>query len=523
MSINRVAKPNRFPRAPAGLARLWILGLVVALAVMIPLWPKTEGPSPRAHAAETSAPALEDTWEAFYLQNTKIGYGHTTECRVERDGQKLIETETLNHLSIARFGQKTEQEFKTWCWETPEGKLVSFKADITFGPTPTRVEGHVDGAQMVIQTVTQGRTTTDRLPWSDDIRGFRASERSLEEQPLKPGEKRKFKMLMPVVNQVAQIELKARDFETTSVLGTQTRLLKVDCKASLPDGNLIASTEWVDAQGHTIKSRVAALKQESYRTTRELALAEQPAGASFDLGNDLIVKLPQPLPNPHRTKEVRYRVELTDDDPAKVFATGPTQAVKSLGPHTAEVTVRSLRPQDLPAVDKAAPTVAKQYTSANNMLQIDDPRVQAMVREAKGTATSPREVAAALEKFVNRAVTKKNFSQAFATAAEVAESREGDCTEHAVLLAALARACQIPSRVAIGLVYVESAGGFGYHMWTELYLDGTWVPMDAVLGQGGTSAAYLKLTDSSLDGPAAYSSFLPVAQVVGQLKLSVID
>jgi transglutaminase-like putative cysteine protease len=118
-------------------------------------------------------------------------------------------------------------------------------------------------------------------------------------------------------------------------------------------------------------------------------------------------------------------------------------------------------------------------------------------------------------------VSRKDFSQAFATAAEVAESREGDCTEHAVLLAALLRACGIASRVAIGLVYVESAAGFGYHMWSEAYLDGQWIPLDGILGQGGTSAAYLKLTDSSLEGASSYSSFLPVAQVVGQLKISI--
>ncbi len=120
-------------------------------------------------------------------------------------------------------------------------------------------------------------------------------------------------------------------------------------------------------------------------------------------------------------------------------------------------------------------------------------------------------------------MTKKNFSQAFASAAEVAESREGDCTEHAVLLAALLRACGIPSRVAIGLVYVEHAGGFGYHMWTEAYLDGQWLPLDGIMGQGGTSAAYLKLADSSLEGATAYSSFLAVAQVLGQLTVKVLD
>ena len=38
-----------------------------------------------------------------------------------------------------------------------------------------------------------------------------------------------------------------------------------------------------------------------------------------------------------------------------------------------------------------------------------------------------------------------------------------------VLLAALARARGIPSRAAVGLVYVGALKGFGYHMWTEVW------------------------------------------------------
>ena len=60
-------------------------------------------------------------------------------------------------------------------------------------------------------------------------------------------------------------------------------------------------------------------------------------------------------------------------------------------------------------------------------------------------------------------------------------------------------------------------------MWTEVYVDGGWRALDGTLGQGGIGAAHLKLTDSSLEGAGAYSTFLPVAQVVGQLKIKVLD
>jgi hypothetical protein len=77
--------------------------------------------------------------------------------------------------------------------------------------------------------------------------------------------------------------------------------------------------------------------------------------------------------------------------------------------------------------------------------------------------------------------------------------------------------------VAIGLVYVERSASFGFHMWTEVFLNGQWTALDGTLGQGGIAAAHLKLNDSSLDGATTYSAFLPVAQVVGQLKIDVIE
>ena len=79
------------------------------------------------------------------------------------------------------------------------------------------------------------------------------------------------------------------------------------------------------------------------------------------------------------------------------------------------------------------------------------------------------------------------------SAADVARSLEGDCTEHSVLLAALCRARKIPARVAIGLVYYQPRGeaspGYAYHMWTEVWVNQRWTPIDATLGRGGIGAA----------------------------------
>ena len=68
-------------------------------------------------------------------------------------------------------------------------------------------------------------------------------------------------------------------------------------------------------------------------------------------------------------------------------------------------------------------------------------------------------------------------------ASVVARRRRGDCSEHAVLTAALARLQGIPARVVVGVALVSdenSHGAFG-HAWAEMLEDGKWKVADAAL------------------------------------------
>ena len=127
-------------------------------------------------------------------------------------------------------------------------------------------------------------------------------------------------------------------------------------------------------------------------------------------------------------------------------------------------------------------------------------------------------------KVYHKELKKKNFSTALASAAEVAKNLEGDCTEHACLLAAMLRTHRIPSRVVVGLVYAERFGAFGGHMWTEAWLDGKWVPLDGTLGAGGIGGGHIKLADSDLgdEGPAPVTSFLPLMNLLSNVKIEIV-
>jgi hypothetical protein len=60
-------------------------------------------------------------------------------------------------------------------------------------------------------------------------------------------------------------------------------------------------------------------------------------------------------------------------------------------------------------------------------------------------------------------------------------------------------------------------------MWDDLWIDGQWTPFDATLGQGGIGAGHLKLGQSNLAEGSAMSCFLPVANVIGQLSIDVLE
>src|SRR5262249_23005851 len=98
------------------------------------------------------------------------------------------------------------------------------------------------------------------------------------------------------------------------------------------------------------------------------------------------------------------------------------------------------------------------------------------------------------------------------SARDVLAARRGDCNEHAVLLAALARAARIPARVVAGTVYMND--GFYYHAWTELWL-GRWVTADGVLGQLPADATHVKLVEG---GPERH---VALAGVVDRLAFEV--
>jgi len=99
-------------------------------------------------------------------------------------------------------------------------------------------------------------------------------------------------------------------------------------------------------------------------------------------------------------------------------------------------------------------------------------------------------------------------------AKEVLSRKVGDCNEHAVLFAALSRSIGVPTKVVVGIVYVD--GAFYYHAWNEVYW-GRWIACDPVFGQHFADATHIKLGEGTL------LDFLKVVKIVGQLNIKILE
>ncbi|MCC6464824.1 MAG: transglutaminase domain-containing protein [Planctomycetes bacterium] len=161
------------------------------------------------------------------------------------------------------------------------------------------------------------------------------------------------------------------------------------------------------------------------------------------------------------------------------------------------------------------PDDVKPFAKPTAICQSDDPEIAAQAAKSTKGAKDSRDAADRLVRFVDSYLTKASGDTGSASAKQAWRERQGDCTEHAVLFTAMARAVGLPARCIGGLVYVsDEASGtalFGYHAWAEVWI-GQWVPVDATVKELGTSARYVMF---SVDEPGQSAGSGRISRCIG--------
>jgi transglutaminase-like putative cysteine protease len=500
-----------------------------------------------------------DNWDAAYLQGAHAGYVHTYVHEIEKSNVKLLRATMELRLNVLRSGETIQLGMDTGTYETVDGKVVGTFLKHYLGTSKTlEITGIVDGKTLRL-TLDKAKSLKP-VPWNPGVIGLAKQQRILRDRDVKPGQEITYLSFEPSINVVIKTTVQAKDFQEVELFGSKQkqRFLRVESRAEKIDNvQLPALVSWLGDDLTPVRAEADIPpfgRVTLYRTTRSNAQSPGTMTKLTDIGTSQYVKLARRIAHPYETTSALYRITVRDkEDPADLFAVDGRQQVtkvqgKSIELLVSQSAVAPGRANASPSGKQDDTKAPDEYTQSSYFITSSDIRVKKLAQMAVGGETDPWKKALRIEKWVNLNV-KVTSDEVLAPADHVARTLRGDCTEFAMLMAAMCRAQGIPSRTAVGLIYADVRTGpvFAFHMWTEVWMPGVslpaaekavrgsapaplsqtgqsgcWIALDATLGKGKVGATHLKIRDQSWHDVYDQSPLLPVFDVLGRLSIEVV-
>jgi hypothetical protein len=479
--------------------------------------------------AEPPGRIVEETWETAHIDGVKVGFSHTTvqECN-SPGGNKLRSCCELD-LTFRRQGSVLRLHIEQGTEETSQGRVVGvFMRQGQEGGPRLELVGELEDGKMHVRV--DGGRIERRLPWSEEVVGWHGREHLFQKRQPKAGDRLTFRRYEPTLNCVTTVRALVKGPEEVAVAGGKRKVLRVDMTADrieVPGHSVVppGAVWWLDDDFLPVRKEFELEGLGTVVLTRSSkAEAQAPGqpGRSVDLGLKALVPLNRTITRPYESRSAVYRITLAGDpEPGKALASSDShQEIVSVQGDVLELHVHPPRSvQDRPEAG-AAPA---EYLASCHYIDCDDPRVRSLARRAAGDETDPWRKARRIERWVKQ-VLRVDATAPFGPASQTARDLRGDCRHFALLTAALCRAEGLPARTAVGLLYVEKGGRpyVGFHMWTEVWVAGQWLGVDATLGRGGVSAAHLKIADAGWNDVQSLTPLLPVGRILGKVRVEVV-
>jgi len=461
----------------------------------------------------TSVLAASDTrWFRLELGGVQAGWRRV----VETSTDTRLQWTTTEFLRINRGGQVLEIEAQIEWITDLDGRPIEVRTRQVLGDAPSVSTWRFGEDQIEITTVQGGRTHTSEVPSPTEpwltppaARTFVAAQGDAGADVMNYG------TILPELGAaVVQQRLERLGTETVHWQGQALPATRwtIETKGLPFTGEQLLSSDWRPLGG------VMHLPFGALSDAIAGPEVQHLTGDTPELFTSLFVKPQGDLGGVHQQDRLLLRLHSKDGSDIKLEASG-AQTIAGRGQGHITILVDPSAP--LPVADDEATDPA--FREPSSLIDSSDPNVRQLVFKAvpQRDANWPRR-AEAMRDFVRRWVRTKGLSTAFASASETAQTREGDCSEHAVLLAAMLRADGIPSRVATGLVWIDWADAFGWHMWTQAMLHGRWVDLDATLPMAYSPGHILVSTSALADGDGQ-GELIGLLGLLGNLQIEVAE
>jgi hypothetical protein len=432
-----------------------------------------------AKATKTGSGSAE-AWLSSTINGQKVGYSL---YRFDQfDGGYRFES--YIKMTVAMAGKEQRIESRSVANTGPDLALEDFTFTFSSQDRSFAVKGRVAGGELVFDAPGDKQERSIKL--TGPIYPASALGRLVVVRKFAKDSTYKVPVFDAAVMGVVPAEVRVIGREEVKAGGKEYDALRFTTKMAR-----FEMTTWIDDKGMSI-AEASPPGMKSERTTSDQVLKAEPEGRKFDVL--MMFRVPVEADIPDGAKVNRLKLEITGVNPKDYDLAGPGQQVLTASPLVVEI-----KTPDVPTEPLALPITAEaEYLKPSVSIQCDAPEIKAKASEAIG---SEKDAVVAARKLVSWVFTvmEKQATASFPSALDVLKTLKGDCNEHAVLFAALARSVGIPARTAVGLIYMNRA--FYYHAWNEVYL-GTWIPVDATFGEFPASALHLKLAEGEISQQA---------------------
>jgi len=450
----------------------------------------------------------EEQWFRVLLDGRAIGHMHS----LREVADERVHSRVRMALVLRRGNELLSVKTDEAAVETPHGAPLEFDSVLEVSGSRSSVSGTVDADGTVRAEVhLAGKTHTRELRWPPGALLSEGQRLALLAQGWTPGPRPTLLSFDVASLSALPLATEVLGEETVELNGRTERLIRVRQTMS-QQGSTLETTSWLEpANAQPRRLRMPALG-----LILEVAACDGRCDAAPAEPTDVLAATLLPSPRvlgvDERLSPLRYRLRLAGASPDALSAV-PGQYLSAQGSPATELVVD-------PA-GAALPAPTANDLAAARWLQVDDPKLQQLARDAVGRQRQPARRMALLERFVREHISTKSLRIGYASASEVIDLREGDCTEHAVLLAALARALGIPARVANGLAYTPGFNGqrdvFVPHAWVMAFVDGRWQGYDAALPR--FDAGHIAFTVGDGDPLTFYAG----VELLGRLRIEAIE
>ena len=406
-------------------------------------------------------------WQSVSADDLKVGQALITRSE---SPEGIVESDRVV-IQLGKSSRRVTYRMNLDTESAPDGALRRMAREVETREGHSRIEARAVGADLEVSHGI-GRTKSTKT-LAGAARGLKSMEAAREWlAAVGRGEQRPpftFRSWDPVKMSVVEVEL------TMWTRGVDMNVARRVRSAR----DTTASLFKVDAHGVVVHEtmRLASYELEFFDTSEAEARKRNEV---FDHVTPLLQKSPYRIPARDMQQKIRYRFDNHGKN-----VTLPSGAGQRTWTDDQATWMQVCANCPMDSVELSAEERA-QALQPSLWLESADPRLVKLAHPMTANLRDPDATMRRLTTFVRGHMGTQIDMLGYGTALEALRTRRGDCTEFAVLLAALGRAAGVPTRIAIGRVYARHFEGarhvFVPHAWVQAWTGKGWESFDAAIG-----------------------------------------